>query len=133
MELRTWDRIAVWQVQASDNHSVDDSLNVSTLVVVLAAGQPTSRLKRLLTTCKDRDTVPRFLAMPYRSIACAFQLFARKFIGRCLQFLQTDDTRSCLVQPTKEDVEATVDAVYVKGGEFHRHMSALAITFVALA
>lgn len=71
LKLRTGCRIAVRQVETSDDHAIDHGLDVSALNVIGIAGNTASGFAGCFAAREDRDTVPGFLAMPDRAVAGA--------------------------------------------------------------
>jgi hypothetical protein len=69
VEFRAGTRIAVGQIEPTDQDAVDSSFDVAALTFVRIAGQASPGLMDLADPAQDRDAVPAFLAVPDRVIA----------------------------------------------------------------
>ncbi len=122
IESRSRRGIAVWQIEASDDHAVDRRFDVAAVRVVGIAGQATAGFHRLGTPRQDRDAVPPFLPMPDRAVAGGADRRLRKLLVGRLQLLKTGDVQRDLFQPRQQTGQAPVDAVYVVGRDQHRRL-----------
>src|SRR4051794_20260954 len=68
IELRSRSGIAVWQIEASDDHAVDRRFDVAAVRIVRIARQAPADFHRLGGPRQDRHAVPAFLPMPDRAI-----------------------------------------------------------------
>src|SRR5438874_11276684 len=87
IEFRTWRRISVRQIQASDQDAVDGRLDVPAMAVIWIAGQTASCLDRFGAAGENGDAVPAFLAVPDGPVAGLADRRLGKFLLRCLEFL----------------------------------------------
>jgi hypothetical protein len=128
IELWAGRRIAVGQIQATDQHAVHRGLDVAAVHVFRIAGQRAPDLRRLLISSKDGDTVVALLAVPDHSISRLPYRTFRKFLLWRLEFLQTYDVGSRLLQPAKQIGKPGIDAVDVVCGDAHaRYCSELLV------
>ena len=119
VELRAGRRIAVRQVEATDEHAVDRRFDISAVHVGRVARQAPPGFLRLLPARQDRDTVPALLTMPDRAVAGVAKRALGEFILRRLEFLKTYDVRSSLAEPAQQDGQAPIHAIDVEGSDFH--------------
>src|ERR1700674_1126722 len=87
VELRSRLRIAVRQVQASDDDAVRRRLEITALLVGRIPRQAAVRLHGLRVLREDRHTVPRLLPVPDRAVARLAQVRGRKARVDGLQLL----------------------------------------------
>ena len=119
IELGAGARVAVGQVEASNDYAVDRRFQIPALCRVGIARESTAGLDRPADTAKDRNTVPALLTVPDRFIAkCGDGSSGKTLVGR-LQLLQANDMRTLLVEPAHEHGQTTVDAVNVIGCDLH--------------
>ncbi len=57
--------------------------------------------------------------MPDRTISSGLYRLDRELAVRCLEFLQANDVRGLLLQPTKQDFEPPVHSIDIIGGDPH--------------
>src|SRR5262245_58439598 len=119
VELRTGPWIAVRKIKASDYEVADLGFNVAAVHIIGITGQPTARLDRRRAARQDSDAVPAFLPMPDGAEARLPNGVDGKPLLRRLQFLQAEDVRLRLSQPSQEHREAPIDAVDVVGSDNH--------------
>ena len=121
IEFRARRRIAVRQIEASDDQAADRRFDVAAVRVVGIARQAAAGLHRLGAAGEDRHAVPALLPVPDRAIAGGAERGGRKFLIGRLQLLQADDVRRGLLQPAQQVGEPPVDAVDVVGRDPHRN------------
>ena len=99
VKLRTRGRIAIWQIETSDDYAIDLSLKVSAMGVIGIARQAAATFRQLPDARKDRDAVVRFLAVPDRLVpGLVDRLRWKLLIGR-LELLQACNSRPIFHEP----------------------------------
>jgi len=78
-----------------------------------------SDLLGLRMSSEDGNTVPTLLAMPDGPVPGVANGGFRKFLLRSLQFLEADDIRRGVLQPSQQIGQAGVDAIDIVGRNFH--------------
>lgn len=94
-------------MQAADDDSFDDRLDISAVKVVRIARKSFPPQVWLLILGKQGHAVPR-LTLPDRALSRVFDRFDRKLLLRRFQFLQTYDVGRRLSEPSKKNLETTV-------------------------
>jgi hypothetical protein len=95
-------RIAVRQVEASDNQVADRGLDVAAVHVIGIPGPTAAGLDRLGAARQDRHAIPALLSVPDRALARRTQRRRRKFLVGCLQLLQAHDVRRRFFEPAQQ-------------------------------
>ena len=118
-------RVTVRQVDIADpHHPASDgkhALDQPRLLVGIIAGQAAMHLIEG-DFGKQGDPVPAFLAVGFDIIAQRLDFGARKALVDGLYFLQADDVRPFLFEPTQQQLDPGLDAVDVPGGYAQGHV-----------
>ena len=120
IELRAGGRIAVGQIQATDQYSVDCRLDVAAVRIIWIPRQAAPRFCWRFAARKYSDAVPALLAMPDRALTGFPDRGLGKFIVRRLQFLQAGDVWLCFGELAHQHRKAAIDAIHVEGRDLHR-------------
>ena len=77
---RLW--VAVWKIQAADDHAVHCSFEIAAVGVAFAAGKSTPAFQRVHPFGEDGHAVPRCLPMPDSSVtSCANVIDRESHVG----------------------------------------------------
>src|SRR5690606_29403246 len=120
VELRAGLRIAIGQVEAPHDDAMHRSFQVTALLVLRIARQSAPAFHRHRVAGEQRDAIPGTLPVPDRAIAGRFDIRDRERLVHRLEFLQRDDVRLFLLQPSQQVRQARTDAVDVERGELQR-------------
>jgi hypothetical protein len=123
IELRTWLRIPVRQVDAADQYAIDRCFDVAGLFVGAVAGEASAGQDQLGAPGQDGDTVPGSLALPNRPVATFQQRCLRKGPVLRLELLQAGHIGALGLQPGQKVLQAAIDVVDIEGGDLHRSSS----------
>jgi hypothetical protein len=125
VELRPGLRVAVGQVQASEQHTLDGRFDITRLPVRRVAGQGPPHRNRIRPTRKQRHAVPAALAHHHAAVPCRLERRSGELILGRLQLLQRHDVGPRGVQPRQKQRLSLADVVDVPGGDAHpRHTKA---------
>ncbi len=122
-EFRTRLRVAVRQVEGSDEDSVYGSFNVARLAILGIAGQGRACQDRIEPMRQNRHTVPAAFALPDRAIAEGLKGVGGECSVLRLKFLQADNVGLRPGQPGKKIGQPFIDSVYVEGRDFQGFVS----------
>jgi hypothetical protein len=123
IEFRARRRIAVRQIETSDDQAIDFRFDIAAVRIIGIARQTAADQRRLAGSLQDRYPVPGFFAMPDGAIAGIADRCRREFLVRRLQLLQARDIRRGVLEPIKQIGEASVDAVDVVRRDAHASSS----------
>jgi hypothetical protein len=119
IEFRSRRRIAVRQVEATDDEVTDFGFDVSAMQFIGFAGQATPPLHRNGTTRQNGDGASGSLSMPDRAVARFLEGQHGEFLIRRFQLLEADDVGRGLGEPAKQDRRRPLMPFMVKGRDFH--------------
>ena len=121
VEFRTRPRIAVGQVDRSEDHARYRRLDVAGLRVGRVAGKIDGGDHRLASAAsQDRDAVPAALPAPRRGVTRVAQSVDGKGALLRLEFLQTDHIGLRRREPRQQVRQALVDVVDIEGRDLQR-------------
>ena len=123
IEFRARRRIAVRQIETSDDQAIDRRFDVAAVRIIGIARQTAADQRRLPGTLQDRYPVPGFFPMPDGAVTGIADRCRRKFLVRRLQLLKACDIRRGAPEPIKQIGETSVDAVDVVGRDPHASSS----------
>jgi hypothetical protein len=119
VELRAGLRVAVRQVDASDEDAIDRRFDVAALRVVGVARQRHAGQNRLAAAREDGDSVPGLLPPPYRVIARLADGIGGKFRVGGFELLQAGDVGPRRLEPLQQVRQPPLDVVDVEGRNLH--------------
>src|SRR3954469_8941891 len=119
VELRAGLRIAVGQVDAADEHTIDRRFDVAALRVAGVARQSRARQDGFLAARENGDAVPGFLPAPHRAIARLAERIDGKFRVGGLELLQAGDVGPRRLEPLQQVRQPPVHVVDVEGRDLH--------------
>jgi len=121
VELRAGLGIAVRQVQAADDDSIDGRFDIAAVRLIRVVWQAPARLNGLPALLQDGDPIVGTLTVPDGAVSrAANRELGKGFVG-CLELLQADDIGRFPRQPVEKRRQASVDAVDVESGNLHRY------------
>src|SRR5918998_5019127 len=113
------DRIAVGQIERSDDKVADLGLDIAAMAVVRAIWQPRAPQRRRLVARQYGNPVKTLLTVPDAAIAGRFDIGDRqRFIG-AFELLEADHVGLLALQPFDQPRQARANAVEVVSGEPH--------------
>ena len=118
-EFRTGLRIAVRQVNARNKNTTNRCFQVPSLPIVIVAGKFRASQDRQLFTGKDCDAISGALTDPDRLISRGLQSVGGKAMLLRLEFLEADNFRLFLFEPTQKVRKPFIDVVDVEGCNLH--------------
>src|SRR5690348_8209291 len=112
IELRTGLRIAVREIDRSDQDSIYGRLDVACLAIIRIARQACAGQHRIAVSREDRHSVPGTLALPDSTIAEGSKGLRGKCVLLGLEFLETNDIGLGFGEPSHEVLQPLVDIIY---------------------
>ena len=119
VEFRSRLRIAVRQIEASDEDAVDGGFDIARLVISAVTRQRGADQHRIGLARQDGDAVPGLLSAPDRAVAGLLDRMNRKIgVGR-FQLLQANHIGPGGAQPAQQIGQAPVDVVDIECRNLH--------------
>src|SRR5258708_19127818 len=85
--------------------------------VIGVAGQSPLRFAWMASSRKDSHAVIALLSVPDHAVTRVANRLFRKFVLRRLELLETGNVVLRLTQPAQQNRKASIDAIYVVGGD----------------
>src|ERR1700674_669615 len=86
-------RVAVWQIQATDDNPECSRFEIAAMVIRRIARKSAATFNRVRALGKNRYAVPRALAMPYCAVTCIANFRDGEARVERLEFLEAHDLR----------------------------------------
>ena len=119
VKLRARLGIAIGQIDAGDAGAEHLRLKIARMLVLWLARQAALNFDRGGSISQNRDAVEPFLAVPQRVVTELEELIDGKAFVLGLDFLQTGNRRTRLLQPFEQPRQPRLDPVDIETGDLH--------------